>query len=321
MTRGDYRGGKRDGAGRKKLEDDVKRNKQWRLNVNERELELLNKKYDKNKKQELIKKLLTGEEVMRVLAVLNQKGGIGKTTSVRNMGKILSDRGNKILLIDMDQQGNLTSSFGIDKRELQFTIHDLMTNAANKDFRVNIKDVIINVDNVDLVPSNIKLARADYNFGNIRGREYLLKEVLKDIEFDYDYCLIDCPPNLGIITDNALTASNKVIVPMKAEKFALEGISDLLDTIEDIQKFYNKDLEISGVFLNQLKPRTNLHEVLTEEIREYFGDKLLNTVVRDSIKIAEASALNLSITEYAPRSTGAEDFVALVEELIEREVN
>lgn len=321
MLKGDYRGGKRDGAGRKKLEEDVKRNKQWRLNVNERELELLNKKYDKNKKQELIKKLLTGEEAMRVLAILNQKGGIGKTTSVRNIGKILSDSGKKILLIDMDQQGNLTSSFGIDKRELEFTIHDLMTNAANKDFRVNIKDVILNIDNIDLVPSNIKLARADYNFGNIRGREYLLKEVLKDIEFDYDYCLIDCPPNLGIITDNALTASNKVIVPMKAEKFALEGISDLLDTIEDIQKFYNKELEISGVFLNQLKPRTNLHEVLTEEIREYFGDKLLKTVVRDSIKIAEASALNLSITEYAPRSTGAEDFMALVKELIEREAD
>lgn len=321
MTKGDYRGGKRDGAGRKKLEDDVKRNKQWRLNVNERELELLNKRFDKNKKQELIKTLLTGEEAMRVLAVLNQKGGIGKTTSVRNIGKILSDRGKKTLLIDMDQQGNLTSSFGIDKRELEYTIHDLMTNAANKDFRVNIKDVILNVDNIDLVPSNIKLARADYNFGNIRGREYLLKEVLKDVEFDYDYCLIDCPPNLGIITDNALTASNKVIVPMKAEKFALEGISDLLDTIEDIQKFYNKELEISGVFLNQLKPRTNLHEVLTEEIREYFGDKLLTTVVRDSIKIAEASALNLSITEYAPRSTGAEDFLALVNELIEREGN
>lgn len=319
MSESIYRGGRRQGAGRKKIEEDIKRNKQWRLNVNEHELELLNKKFDKNKKQELIKELLTGEEAMRVLAVLNQKGGIGKTTSVRNIGKILSDKGKRVLLIDMDQQGNLTSSFGIDKRELAFTIHDLMKNAANKDFSLNIKDVILNIDNIDLVPSNIKLARADYNFGNIRGREYLLKEVLKDVEFDYDYCLIDCPPNLGIITDNALTASNKVIVPMKAEKFALEGISDLLDTIEDIQKFYNKDLEISGVFLNQLKLRTNLHEVLTEEIREYFGDKLLNTIVRDSIKIAEASALNQAITQYAPRSTGAEDFNALVQELIERE--
>lgn len=321
MSKAIYRGGKRDGAGRKKIEEDFKRNKQWRLNVNEKELELLNRKFDKNKKQELIKELLTGEETMRVLAILNQKGGIGKTTSVRNIGKILSDRGKKVLLIDMDQQGNLTSSFGIDKRELQLTIHDLMLNAANKDFSINIKDVILNIDNIDLVPSNIKLARADYKFGNIRGREYLLKEVLKDVEFDYDYCLIDCPPNLGIITDNALTASNKVLVPMKAEKFALEGISDLLDTVEDIQKFYNKDLEISGVFLNQLKLRTNLHEVLSEEIKEYFGDKLLKTAIRDSIKIAEASALNKSITEYAPRSTGADDFHALVEELIEREAN
>lgn len=319
MSKDDFRGGRRDGAGRKKIEEDIKRNKQWRLNVNEHELELLNKKFDKNKKQYLIKELLNGEESMRVLAVLNQKGGIGKTTSVRNIGRILSDKGKKVLLIDMDQQGNLTTSFGIDKKELQLTIHDLMKNAANKDFSLNVKDVIINLDNIDLVPSNIKLARADYNFGNVRGREYILKEILKDVEFDYDYCLIDCPPNLGIITDNALTASNKVIVPMKAEKFALEGISDLLDTIEDIQKFYNKDLEISGVFLNQLKPRTNLHEVLTDEIREYFGDKLLKSSIRDSIKIAEASALNQAITEYAPKSTGANDFRALVDELMFRE--
>lgn len=312
------RGGKRDGAGRKKIREDVKRNKQWRLNVNEKELELLNKKFDKLKKQELVKKLI-GEEHMKVVAVLNQKGGIGKTTSVRNIGRILNEKGKKVLLIDMDQQGNLTSSFGIDKRILEYTIHDLLSNAANKDFSLSLKDVIINVETLDLVPSNIKLARADYNFGNVRGREYLLKEVLKDIEFDYDYCLIDCPPNLGIITDNALTASNKVIVPMKAEKFALEGINDLLDTVEDIQKFYNNELEILGVFLNQLKPRTNLHDVLTDEIKEYFGDKLFQTAIRDSIKIAEASALNQSITEYAPKSTGAEDYISLVQEILERE--
>lgn len=320
MSKENVRGGRREGAGRKKIREDVKRNKQWRLSVNERELEILNKKFDKNSKQKLVQSLLDNKEGnMKVISVLNQKGGIGKTTSVRNIGKILSDMGKKVLLIDMDQQGNLTSSFGIDKRALEYTVHDLMEQMANKTTNVPLDNVIISCDDIDLIPSNIKLARADYHFGNIRGREYLLKEILKDVEFDYDFAIIDCPPNLGIITDNALVASNKVYVPMKAEKFALEGISDLLDTVEDIQKFYNPTVNIAAVFLNQIKNRTNLHEVLTDEIREYFGDKLLNTSIRDSIKIAEASALNMAITDYAPSSTGAKDFRELVNEILERE--
>jgi chromosome partitioning protein len=314
------RGGKREGAGRKKVNKSLKRDKQWRISVNEKELEILNKKYDAHAKQILIKNLIKGEKNMLIISILNQKGGIGKTTSVRNIGYLLSKKGKKVLLIDMDQQGNLTTSFGIDKRELKYTIYDLLKDTAQKDYTLPTEDVIINVQkNLDIIPSNIHLARADYFFGNVRGREYLLKEILKDVSYMYDYCLIDCPPNLGVITDNALVASNRVYVPIKAEKFALEGINDLLDTIEDVKKFFNSEVEISGVFLNQLKARTNLHEVLTNEIKEYFGDKVLKTTIRDSIKIAEASALNQSITEYAPTSSVAKDFKKLVDEILERE--
>lgn len=312
-------GGKREGAGRKKISTAIKRDKQWRLSVNEKELKILNKKFDSGAKKKLVDELINQEENMKIISILNQKGGIGKTTSVRNIGQILKEKGKKVLLIDMDQQGNLTTSFGIDKRELEFSIHDLLANSASREFTLNPRDVIIECNGIDLIPSNIHLARADYHFGNVRGREYLLKEILKDLEFDYDYCFIDCPPNLGIITDNALTASTGVYVPIKAEKFALEGISDLLDTIEEIKKFFNPEIAISGVFLNQMKSRTNLHEVLSEEIREYFGDKLLNSYIRDSIKVPEASALNMAITEYSKSCSGAKDFKQLVDEILSRE--
>lgn len=314
------RGGQRDGSGRKKIKNEqLKRNKQWRLSVNEEELLILNKQFDSKKKHELVQNLIKRGGKMNVIAILNQKGGIGKTTSVRNIGEIFKSLGKKVLLIDMDQQGNLTTSFGIDKTNLEYTIHNLLLSIANKDYSLDVKDVLIDVEGIHLIPSNIKLARADFNFGNVRGREYMLNEILKEVEFNYDYCLIDCPPNLGIITDNALVASNSIYVPMKAEKFALEGITDLLDTVDDIKSYYNPKLEIAGVFLNQLKKRTNLHEFLTDEIKEYFGDKLLKSTIRDSIKIAEASAMNLAVTAYAPDSSGAEDFTSLVNEILERE--
>jgi len=249
---------------------------------------------------------------MKILTFSNQKGGVGKTTTVQNLGKAFSNLGKRVLLIDLDAQGNLTDSYGIDGGSLDKTIYNVMKGT------IDIKEVILNSQGVDIVPSNLGLSGADLEFSSIPGREFLLKDALESLDV-YDYVLIDCPPNLSIMTLNALSVAHKVYIPLQTEYYSVKGMAQLLDSIKLVKKRINSNLELGGVICTMYDARRNLNREVKDIIAEYFEGKVLDTFIRENISLAEAPSKSMSIFDYKANSNGAEDYMNLAKEIIERE--
>lgn len=251
----------------------------------------------------------------KTIAVVNQKGGVGKSTTSINLGACLAQEGKKVLLIDSDPQGNTTSGIGIEKKGLQNCIYDLLVN----DLTVATVLQKTQVDNLDLIPATIQLAGAEIELVSAISRENKLKRALEEVVAKYDYILIDCPPSLGLLTLNALTAANSVIIPIQCEYYALEGLSQLFNTIQLVRKHLNSGLEIEGVILTMYDPRTNLGQQVAEEVKNFLPNKVYETVIPRNIRLSEAPSFGQPIIIYDAKSKGAKAYVDLAQEVISHE--
>lgn len=253
----------------------------------------------------------------RIIAVVNQKGGVGKTTTALNLGAALARAGRRVLLVDMDPQGSLTISAGLEEyvTDQDTTIAEVLLQGAS------IADALHDnaCSGFDLVPADIRLSAADLQLASIPGREFILKEALGEIASAYDYILIDCPPSLSLLTINALTAAGSIIIVQQAHYLALSGAGLLLDTIKLIKKRVNPGLAIAGVLLTMFDGRTNHAKEIRDQVKEFFGDKVYNTVIRSSIALADAPARGLDVFQYKPRDNAAADYAAFASEIIEQE--
>lgn len=253
--------------------------------------------------------------MVRIISVANQKGGVGKTTTTVNLGASLAYLGKKVLLVDIDAQGNATSGVGIRKPDVKEDIYDILVN------EVDIKETILPTsrENLFIVPATLQLAGAEIELTSMMARESRLKLALDEIKDDYDYILIDCPPSLGHLTINAFTASDSILIPVQCEYYALEGLSQLLNTVRLVQKHFNPDLAIEGVLLTMFDARTNLGAEVVEEVRRYFQEKVYETVIPRNVRLSEAQSHGLSIIDYDIRSKGAEVYQSLAKEVLARE--
>ena len=236
----------------------------------------------------------------KIISVANQKGGVGKTTTTVNLSTILAQKGKKILLIDADPQGNATSGLGIEK-EVEFSTYDILVN----DIEINQALQKTIIKNLLLCPSNMNLAGAEVELVSMMSREQRLKEKLEEVKNSFDYIFIDCPPSLGLITLNAFTASDSVLIPVQCEYFALEGLGQLLNTVNLVKKHLNKTIMIEGALLTMYDIRTNLSNQVVKEVKKYFNDKVYKTVIPRNVRLSEAPSYGMPITEYDPRSKGA----------------
>ena len=248
----------------------------------------------------------------KVISIFNQKGGVGKTTTNVNLCAALALKGKKVLSIDIDPQGNSTSGFGIDKNQLEYTIYDVLI----EDYDINKIIFKTEIENLEIIPANIQLAGAEIELTNTNYRDKTLKEKIKLIEKSYDFIIIDCPPSLGLLSLNALTASNTVLIPIQCEYYSLEGVGQLIDTVKLVKKGLNPKLEIEGVLLNMFDGRTNLSIQVVEEVKKYFKDKVYRTVIPRSVRLAEAPSFGQPIMLYDDKSKGSTAYTKLSEELI-----
>ncbi|WLR41881.1 AAA family ATPase [Bacillus carboniphilus] len=247
----------------------------------------------------------------KIIAVANQKGGVGKTTTSVNLGACLAHIGKKVLLVDIDPQGNATSGIGIEKADVEACVYDLLVEDTP------VTEVIrpSSVEHLDVIPATIQLAGAEIELVPTISREVRLKRALDQVKDNYDYILIDCPPSLGLLTLNSLTAANSVLIPVQCEYYALEGLSQLLNTIRLVQKHLNHDLMIEGVLLTMLDARTNLGIQVIEEVKKYFKEKVYQTVIPRNIRLSEAPSHGQPIISYDARSRGAEVYTDLAREV------
>ena len=250
----------------------------------------------------------------KIIAVVNQKGGVGKTTTAVNVSTVLAKKGKKVLLIDSDPQGNATSGLGIDKN-VEKSIYDVIIND------VEISEAIIKspIKNLFVCPSNINLAGAEVELVPMMAREQKLKEKLIKIENDFHYIIIDCPPSLGLLTINAFTASNSLLIPIQCEYYALEGVGQLINTVNLVRKQLNKSLYIEGVVLTMNDARTNLSNQVIKEVRTYFKDNVYKTIIPRNVKLSEAPSYGMPITVYAPKSKGARCYEKLTNEILKND--
>ena len=249
----------------------------------------------------------------RTIAIANQKGGVGKTTTAVNLCACLAALKKKVLLVDCDPQGNATSGFGINKSELEATVYDVLIN--NKDIHEAIKATEYKVD---LLPSNIELAGAEIELVAAISRETRLKKALSPVLEEYDYIFIDCPPSLGLLTLNSLAAADSVLMPIQCEFYALEGVSQLMNTIQLIQNNLNPDLKIEGVLMTMYDARTNLSMQVVHEVRKNFGDAVYKAMIPRNVRLSEAPSYGEPIIVYDGKSKGAEEYMNLAKEVIKR---
>jgi chromosome partitioning protein len=253
--------------------------------------------------------------VGQTIACANQKGGVGKTTTVVNLGSYLALFGERVLIIDFDPQGNATSGLGFDRNSIERSIYDAIVDG------VSLRELTLPgpVDELNVVPSTIALAGAEVELAPIEGRERRLSRLLAEVEADYDYILIDCPPSLGLLTVNALTAADSVLIPLQCEYYALEGLTQLLATLDLIRDHLNPELDIKGVVLTMFDARTKLSADVANEVRRHLGDHVFKTVIPRNVRLSEAPSHGQPISRYAPDSTGALAYAALTNELRARD--
>jgi chromosome partitioning protein len=252
----------------------------------------------------------------KAIAIFNQKGGVGKTTTNINLAACLALKGKKVLILDIDPQGNTTSGMGINKKGLENTMYEVLIND-----KIVPRDAIMktSIKNLDIIPASVQLAGAEIELVQLESREKRLKKSIDLIKDDYDYIFIDCPPSLGLLTINSLTAVDSVLIPIQCEFYALEGVSQLMSTIELVKQNLNKNLEIQGVILSMFDGRTNLSIQVVEEVKKHFREKVYTTVIPRNVRLAEAPSFGLPITAYDPKSKGAEAYMDFADEFLELE--
>ena len=251
----------------------------------------------------------------RIIAVANQKGGVGKTTTSINLAACLAEKGKKVLAVDMDPQGNLTSGLGVDKDSVEKSIYELIIG------EVDIKEVINKevLENLDIIPTSIDLSAAEIELIGVDDKEYILRNAIDQVKDQYDFVIIDCPPSLSMLTINAMTTADSVIVPIQCEYYALEGLSQLIHTVELVKDRLNSKLEIEGVVITMYDARTNLSLQVVENVKDNLQQNIYKTIIPRNIRLAEAPSYGLPINKYDPKSTGAESYMRLADEVIERE--
>jgi len=253
--------------------------------------------------------------LVKVIAIANQKGGVGKTTTAVNLSACLADLGKKVLLVDLDPQGNSTSGFGFDKTKIKQSIYDVLVNDVPTD-NVILKTQI---DNLMILPATIQLAGAEIELVSIMSRETKLKRVLDKVKYNYEYVIIDCPPSLGLLTINALTAANSVLVPIQCEFYALEGLSQLMNTVTLVQKNLNTALSLEGVVLTMFDARTNLSIQVVDEVKSHFRHKVYQTIIPRNVRLSEAPSYGQPVIRYDSKSKGAQVYFDLAKEVIDDE--
>ena len=250
----------------------------------------------------------------RIIAIANQKGGVGKTTTAINLSACLAEAGQRVLTIDIDPQGNTTSGLGIEKDEVENTIYEVMLQEVDIT-EAACKNVF---DNLDVIPSNVNLAGAEIDLIDINDREYVLKNAIDEIRDNYDYVILDCPPSLSILTVNAMTAADTVLVPIQCEYYALEGLTQLIHTINLVKKKLNPELELEGVVFTMYDSRTNLSLQVVENVKDNLNQNIYKTIIPRNIRLAEAPSHGLPINIYDSKSSGAESYRLLAEEVMSR---
>ena len=248
----------------------------------------------------------------KTIAIANQKGGVGKTTTSINLSACLAELEKKVLVIDLDPQGNTTSGFGVEKNDLDNTVYELMLSECS------IKECILNdvIDGVSIIPSNVNLAAAEIELIGVDRKEYILKREVEWIKDSFDYIIIDCPPSLSMLTINAMTTADTVLVPIQCEYYALEGLSQLIHTINLVKERLNPDLDIEGVVFTMYDSRTNLSMQVVENVKSNLSQKVFQTLIPRNIRLAEAPSYGMPINAYDPKSAGAEAYMQLAEEVI-----
>lgn len=250
----------------------------------------------------------------RVIAIANQKGGVGKTTTAINLASCLAENGKKVLAIDLDPQGNMTSGLGVDKNELENTVYELMLDECS--INESMQNTV--VEGLKLIASNVNLAGAEIELLGINDKEYIMKGAVDYVRDDFDFVIIDCPPSLNMLTVNAMTTADTVLVPIQCEYYALEGLSQLIHTINLVQERLNDKLKIEGVVFTMYDVRTNLSNQVVESVRQNLDAKIYDTMIPRNIRLAEAPSYGMPINQYDPRSAGAESYRKLAKEVIAR---
>ena len=252
----------------------------------------------------------------KAIAIFNQKGGVGKTTTNINLAACLAIKGKKILILDIDPQGNTTSGVGISKKDLDITTHEILVEDT-----YHPEEAIIStgIENLDIMPASVQLAGAEVELIELAGREKRLKRAIDILKPKYDYIFIDCPPSLGILTINSLTAVDSVLIPIQCEFYALEGVSQLMSTIDIVRRNMNPDLKIEGVILSMFDGRTNLSIQVVEEVKKYFKEKVYTTVIPRNVRLAEAPSYGMPVIQYDPKSAGAQAYMGFADEFLANE--